>query len=176
MKLSFLFLALSLVMLQTGLSEEREHDWKPIVSSDSVFETHSTSEGTVSDINGNPVNFGEILYVRAHGTGEMGLPLHHTNRYLKVEWGPHSHLLAVEDHNDGHASEIYVYEISLEKGNIQAKLVYHSPDNDYDVHWTIEGWDIVHRTILLQRAAYRDATEPGVKKIRAKIGTFRING
>jgi hypothetical protein len=123
---------------------------KPVPSPDGLFEAHSTPENLTPDIHGD--FYGEKLYVRKCGSNENGVLLRENSRYMEIQWAPRSHLLGVEDHWDGHSCGVYVYAISTEikSGHIQYKLVFQSPNNDYDRIWTIVGWDMRRRTIHLK--------------------------
>ena len=123
----------------------------PIVSHDGLYETYSTPEGVMKDVNGNPYYYGEKVYVRRHGSNEKGLLLRENDRWMNIQWAPHSHLLGIGDNWDTHSSNVYVYSISLEakSQHPQYKLVFQSPHNAYDVQWSMGGWDMRHRTIRL---------------------------
>ena len=72
---------------------------------------------------------------------------------MAAQWAPHSHLLGVEDHVDGHISTVCVFEISGVQDSPlpDCRLVFESPDSAYDVQWFIQGWDASRRIIHLRR-------------------------
>ncbi|MCE0497034.1 MAG: hypothetical protein LV481_03700 [Methylacidiphilales bacterium] len=124
----------------------------PIPSSDLLFEVYSSPEGQAKDVHGQPYYYGEQIFVRLHGTKEKGVLLRQNSRWFDIKWAPHSHLLGLEDHWDGHSSRVYVYDICNGPGHphFQARLVFISPNNDYDRQWFMEGWEPAQRKIRLR--------------------------
>jgi hypothetical protein len=128
----------------------------PLLSPDGTLEVYKLPEGTSKDVNGNDLPYGTKLFVRRRGSSRPGILLLENARWMAAQWAPRSNLLGVENHWDGHASQVYVYELSVKGGSqpVEPKLVFRSPDNGYDVKWFIEGWDVSHRIIRLRKDAY----------------------
>ena len=124
----------------------------PLQSPNHLFEVYTAPEGTDQDVNGASYDYGTKLYLRAAGSRAPGALLRENSRWMQAQWCPHSGLLGVEDHWDGHASQVYVYEVALsaDRHSIVYKLVFHSLDNAYDRQWFIEGWEPSQRIIHLR--------------------------
>jgi hypothetical protein len=134
-------------------------------SPDGTLVAYATPQGTATDVNGKKYAYGTKLYVRMAGTAKDGTLLLNNDRWMAAQWGPHSRLLGVEDHTDGHISEVYVYEVAA--GGTGSKpactLVFQAPGNGYDVQWFIEGWDMPHRTIRLRKEWIRHPVDSAGK-------------
>ena len=124
----------------------------PLQSPNHLFEVYTAPEGTDQDVNGASYDYGTKLYLRGAGTHVQGALLRENSRWMQAQWCPHTGLLGVEDHSDGHESQVYVYEVALsaDRHGIVYKLVFHSPDNAYDRQWFIEGWEPSQRIIHLR--------------------------
>jgi hypothetical protein len=122
-------------------------------SPDGTVIAFKSPQGYATDVHGQKYAYGTKLYVRNAGGSKDGELLLTNDRWMAAQWGPHSHLLGIEDHSDGHVSEVYVYEVTASRTASPpvCKLVFHSPENRYDVKWLIEGWDIPRRTIRLRK-------------------------
>jgi hypothetical protein len=125
----------------------------PLLSPDGFLEVYWLPEGVSNDVNGKPYDYGTKLFLRPKGSRRDGILLRENSRWMAVQWSPNSTLLGVEDHWDGHASEVYVYEITLspDRKMMIERQVFHSPENAYDLKWFIEGWNVPKRMILLRR-------------------------
>jgi hypothetical protein len=125
---------------------------RPVSSPNGLLEVYHMSEGTDKDVNGNPYDYGTKLLLRRHGQQNQGLLLQENGRWMGALWSPDSRLVAIEDHWDGHASEIYVYKVTLTTDNkVSSHLVFHTPENAYDLKWFIEGWGPSENLLHLRR-------------------------
>ena len=61
-------------------------------------------------------------------------------------------MLLVEDHGDGHSSQVYVFSF---KANPQAAIAvttkFKSPDNGYDIKWYFVRWDEKGSNLVLRK-------------------------
>ena len=138
---------------------------RALASPDETLVAYTTPQGIATDVNGKEYGYGTKLYVRLTGNAKDGVLLLNNDRWMAAQWGPHSHLLGIEDHSDGHISEVYVYEIEAHGigSSPVCKLVFRAPENGYDVKWFIEGWGMPHRTIRLRKEWIRHPVDSAGK-------------
>jgi hypothetical protein len=125
----------------------------PLFSPNGLFEVYWAPEGKAKDVNGNLYDYGTKLFLRRIGGRGQGVLLRENARWMAARWFPNSTLLGVEDHWDGHVSDVYVYEvtISADHQNVIEKQVFRSPESGYDLRWFIETWIPSKHTICLRR-------------------------
>jgi hypothetical protein len=149
----------------------------PLRSPDKTLEAYSLPEGTSKDVHGVAFPYGIKLFVRQTGSGKPSVLVEENARWMAAQWAPHSNLLAVENHTDGHACRVDVYEFVL-KGSppsLECAAVFHSPDDDYDVKWYIEGWDPTRRVIRLRKDELYHPQDPsGQKDFSSNLGFTSI--
>jgi hypothetical protein len=123
----------------------------PQHSSDGLFEVYQMPGGVGKDVRGKPYFAGTRLFLRGAGSRAQGALLRENDRWMDQQWCPGEHLLGIEDHWDGHQSDVYIYEMELSPDRtIHYRLVFKSPWNDYDRSWSIEGWEPKSRAIRLK--------------------------
>jgi hypothetical protein len=129
----------------------------PLLSPNGILEVYRVPEGVDKDANGKEESYGTKLFIRKSGSKRSGILLRENARWMAAQWAPHSNLLGIEDHRDGHVSEVYIYEVNLESNSQlpECTLVFHAPNNGYDVQWFIEGWDTVRHIVHLRREEIR---------------------
>jgi hypothetical protein len=114
---------------------------------------------------------GMKLFLRHANSGDSGVLLRQSNRWIDTKWSPDSHFVAVIDHLDGHISDMYVFGVTT--ADAGPTLLYHTPDlHSYDVKWQVTGWDVLRREIILDKEVKHET--PGRithEKIVARIGT-----
>jgi hypothetical protein len=124
----------------------------PMRSPDGLFEAYQRPNAIQADVNSQLHPFGTRLYLRAVGMKSEGAILRINDRWMDQQWCPGKDLLGVENHWDGHASAVDVFEVgfSPDHRSVIYKLVFRSPGNVYDRQWTIDGWGQPKRAIYLQ--------------------------
>jgi hypothetical protein len=125
---------------------------QPVPSPNGLFEVYRLPEGTDKDVNGKIYGYGTKLFVRLGHSQSQGILLRENTRWMAAQWSPDSNLIGVEDHWDGHASQIYVYKVTASadrKATVQQ--VFHTPENAYDLQWYIEGWGPSKNLLHLRR-------------------------
>jgi hypothetical protein len=118
------------------------------------FEVYRLPEGTGKDANDSLYDYGTKLFLRLCGSKKIGILLRENSRWMAALWSPDSRYLGIEDHWDGHGSNVYVYEVGLseDRRSVTTKMVFQSPEqNAYDLKWFIEGWDPSSHMIHLCR-------------------------
>ena len=118
----------------------------------------------------NPTHgIGKRLFVRCAASSEPGPLLLSNDRSMDAQWSPDSRFLAVTNYTDPHISVVLVFSIrSRGKAAPDAQLLFISPASGvYDTKWFVSGWDIAHRTILLEKRVA--GSEP--QSMRFVIGT-----
>lgn len=104
---------------------------------------------------------GERLFVRFASTSDSGRLLLQNNRNMDAQWSPDSTFLAVTNHTDPHITVVLVFRISGHGSIPYAQLVFISPDSGvWDTKWFVSGWDISHRTILLEKRVAGEEPKP----------------
>ncbi len=70
-----------------------------------------------------------------------GLTVIQTSRWATAYWSSKESLFVVEDHWDGQACALYVFEICEEHQALTVREVYHSPGlGRVGVEWTLKEW------------------------------------
>jgi hypothetical protein len=93
------------------------------------------------DVNGHVEGCGTKLFIRLRDQKGSGDLLRENGRWIAAKWSPDSNFIGVEDHWDGHASEVYVYKVTASaEHRFNVRLVFHTPENAYDLQWYIERW------------------------------------
>ena len=147
-----ILLILMMLLTRPAAAEDLKAISDPLASPNGQLEVYRLPEGMDKDVNGNNYGYGTKLFLRIHGDQNHEILLRENDRWMAVEWSPDSRLLAIEDHWDGHASEIYVYKVSISfDGKLQQRLVFHTPENTYDLKWFIEGWGPNNGILRLRR-------------------------
>jgi hypothetical protein len=143
MKLSFLLLLA--LMTSVASAKDLKALFQPLLSPDGVFEVYWLPEGSDKDVDGNSENYGSKILLRRRGDSHQGKLLRENTRWMAALWAPDSKLIAIEDHWDGHASEVYVYEAGIGKDQaLWSREIFHTPENAYDLQWFIEDWEPNH--------------------------------
>jgi hypothetical protein len=126
--------------------------WQSVQSPNGLFEVYRLPDYMAEDVNGKVDGYGTKLFLRKRGDHGQGILLRENGRWMAAQWSPDSRLLGVEDHWDGHASEIYAYKVTLSTdGKTSSHLIFHTPENAYDLKWFIEGWGPGKSLLRLRR-------------------------
>jgi hypothetical protein len=166
-----LILLLFAILSPVVSASEYEH----LLSPDRRFEAYTTPH--------NPDGTGARLFLRTPQTNIPGALLRENDRWIRTNWSPDSHFLAVIDGSDGHVTDVFIYRVlrysrttvtkahylnfpgmgeiadSASAPGILAELWYHTPAPwTYDVQWDLAGWDISRNIVLLTKRsrAFKD--------------------
>ncbi len=111
------------------------------ISADRQFEVYKLPLFVGKDVNGQPFADGARVYLRAVGSKRPGTLLLENDRWIDVHWAPHSNILALNDGQDGHITDIYVYKVTQSNTRQPvATLIFRNFDRGYDVKWIFDRW------------------------------------
>jgi hypothetical protein len=119
---------------------------------------------------------GQRLFVRfARDAAPTRLLLqndHYTDA-IDAQWSPDSQFLAITNHTDPHITVVLVFGIHGDGQIPDAQLLFVSPEpGAWDIKWFVFGWDISHRSILLEK--HVPGAEPQQRTFRIGTTTLRL--
>ncbi len=74
-------------------------------------------------------------------------------RWFDVSWSPDGRFFCIEDHADGHTTNLHVFGLLLRSSpdTLGCDLIYATPwPQNYDMHWKLLKWDMEKGVVKIQ--------------------------